>query len=95
MSKNNALNRLNLIQDHISQPTGPIDLANERSNASFNVEHMYWLFCGSKEFAKALVNLYIPGGHSFDMTQPQQRELVQRQIFRYQKVHKTLKDPLL
>ncbi|RIB15097.1 hypothetical protein C2G38_2193207 [Gigaspora rosea] len=105
MSKNNALNRLNLIQDHISQPTGPIDLANERSNASFNVEHMYWLFCGSKEFAKALSDayqmilrdpdLYIPGGHSFDMTQPQQRELVQRQIFRYQKVHKTLKDPLL
>ncbi|CAG8449408.1 16096_t:CDS:10 [Dentiscutata heterogama] len=105
MSKNNALARLNLIQDHLTQPTGSIDLANERSNASFNVEHMYWLFCGSKEFAKALSDayqmiqrdpdLYIPGGHSFDMTQPQQRELVQRQVLRYQRAHKTLKDPLL
>ncbi|CAG8483788.1 1261_t:CDS:10, partial [Scutellospora calospora] len=105
MSKNNniALNRLNLLQDHLSQ--GSIDLSKERSNASFNVEHMNWLFCGSKDAAKALSDayqmiqrdpdLYIPGGHSFDMTQSQQRELVQRQVLRYQRVRKTLKDPLL
>ncbi|CAG8549248.1 17044_t:CDS:2, partial [Racocetra fulgida] len=82
MSNNNALNRLNLLKGHISLPTGSIDLEKERSNASFNVEHMNWLFCGSKEAAKALSDayqmiqrdpdLYIPGGHSFDMTQPQQ-----------------------
>ncbi|CAG8450350.1 14400_t:CDS:10 [Cetraspora pellucida] len=105
MSNNNALNRLNLLKDHISRPTGSIDLEKERSNASFNVEHMNWLFCGSKESAKALSDayqmiqrdpdLYIPGGHSFDMTQPQQRELVQRQALRFQRVRKTLKDPLL
>lgn len=59
MSKKNiALDRLLTIQNHISnqpQQTGPIDLARERENASFNVKHMNWLFWGSKEFAEALV----------------------------------------
>jgi hypothetical protein len=59
MSKKNiALNRLSTIQNHLSnqpQQTGPIDLARERENASFNVKHMNWLFWGDKQFAEALV----------------------------------------
>ena len=59
MSKKNvALDRLIKIQNHVSgqsQPTGTIDLARERENASFNVEHLNWLFWGGKELAEALV----------------------------------------
>ncbi|GBB90106.1 hypothetical protein RclHR1_00170010 [Rhizophagus clarus] len=109
MSKKNiALNRLSAIQNHISnqpQQTGPIDLARERENASFNVKHMNWLFWGGKEFAEALQDayliiqrdpdLYFPGGHPYDLTRPEEREVTMKQIFRYIQLKKSLKDPLL
>ena len=56
--KNVALDRLINIQNHIgnqNQPKGTIDLARERENVSFNVEHMNWLFWDGKELAEALV----------------------------------------
>ncbi|PKY41468.1 acyl-CoA oxidase [Rhizophagus irregularis] len=109
MSKKNiALDRLLTIQNHISnqpQQTGPIDLARERENASFNVKHMNWLFWGSKEFAEALQDafliiqrdpeLHFSGGHPFDLTRPEEREATMKQIFRYIQLKKSLKDPLL
>ncbi|CAG8452019.1 4540_t:CDS:10, partial [Acaulospora morrowiae] len=106
MSKNNALDRLANLRKHLVQPPmGTIDLTRERENSSFDVQKMNWLFEGGKEKAKAMADAYqiiqrdpdlhFPNGHPFDMTRPEQREFVMRQILRYQKVRQTIKDPLL
>ncbi|CAG8469334.1 9682_t:CDS:10 [Diversispora eburnea] len=83
-NKDNAINRLIVIQNHLSP--GSIDLARERENPGFDA---YKIIQRDPE-------LYIPGGHPFDMTLKEQRELVMKQILRYQKTRQALKnDPLL
>ncbi|CAJ0637491.1 11914_t:CDS:2 [Entrophospora sp. SA101] len=79
-----ALDRLVTIQNHLKQPTGSIDLANERANAKFDVKQLHWLFEGGKEYSDALdlayqiiqrdPDLYMTAGHNFDLTRPEERE---------------------
>ncbi|CAH1759898.1 6417_t:CDS:10 [Entrophospora sp. SA101] len=100
-----ALDRLVTIQNHLKQPTGSIDLANERANAKFDVKQLHWLFEGGKEYSDALdlayqiiqrdPDLYMTAGHNFDLTRPEEREHVARQIRRFKELEKSLNDPLL
>lgn len=68
-----ALDRLATIQNHLNQPTGSIDLANERANAKFDVKQLHWLFVGGKKYSDALVrastniNLQITIGINYDL----------------------------
>lgn len=56
-NNNNAMNRLMVIQSHLSP--GSIDLARERENPGFNVQKMMWLFNKGKENFEALVSFII------------------------------------
>ncbi|KAG0318713.1 acyl-Coenzyme A oxidase [Dissophora globulifera] len=117
-TKSTAAVRLAALQSHLSiqpcfqrhaihndKPTGPADLARERSSASFQVKDMTELLYRGKENAEAMSLAYqmvqrdpdlrMREGHHYDLTREEEREQTMRQIARVVEIQQQIKDPRL